>query len=235
MSFDTDADDARSEGFQDPYGGAASPYGRLNSRSGTLVGGRVRHDPVRDDRRGDPGMSERVDVAVVGAGPAGSTAAYRLARAGARVLLLDRQSFPRDKPCGGGLTDAGDQGPPGRREARGRGRRRPARRALCATPAEGPPGASRGPIAWMTQRRRLDQFLAERAAEAGADFRTACACATSRRATAARRSWCSTAAERVRASVVIGADGANGVSAQGPRASSVRPHVRRRPRGQRRR
>jgi geranylgeranyl reductase family protein len=44
------------------------------------------------------------DVAVVGAGPAGSTAAYRLARAGARVLLLDKARFPRDKPCGGGLT-----------------------------------------------------------------------------------------------------------------------------------
>ena len=32
------------------------------------------------------------------------TAAFRLARAGARVLLLDRERFPRDKPCGGGLT-----------------------------------------------------------------------------------------------------------------------------------
>lgn len=41
---------------------------------------------------------------VVGAGPAGSTAARHLAERGARVLLLDRARFPRDKVCGGGLT-----------------------------------------------------------------------------------------------------------------------------------
>ena len=41
---------------------------------------------------------------VVGAGPAGSATALRLARGGARVLLADRARFPRDKPCGGGLT-----------------------------------------------------------------------------------------------------------------------------------
>ena len=41
---------------------------------------------------------------VVGGGPAGSTTALRLARAGASVLLADKASFPRDKPCGGGLT-----------------------------------------------------------------------------------------------------------------------------------
>jgi flavin-dependent dehydrogenase len=44
------------------------------------------------------------DAAVIGAGPAGSTAAYRLATAGARVLLVDKAVFPRDKPCGGGVT-----------------------------------------------------------------------------------------------------------------------------------
>ncbi len=44
------------------------------------------------------------DAIVVGAGPAGSVTALRLAREGASVLLLDRAKFPRDKPCGGGLT-----------------------------------------------------------------------------------------------------------------------------------
>jgi menaquinone-9 beta-reductase len=39
------------------------------------------------------------DAIVVGAGPAGSATALRLARAGARVLLLDRARFPRDKAC----------------------------------------------------------------------------------------------------------------------------------------
>jgi geranylgeranyl reductase family protein len=44
------------------------------------------------------------DVLIAGAGPAGSHAAYLLARAGMRVALLDRARFPRDKVCGGGLS-----------------------------------------------------------------------------------------------------------------------------------
>ena len=44
------------------------------------------------------------DVAVIGAGPAGSAAAYFLARGGLRVALLDKSDFPRDKACGDGLT-----------------------------------------------------------------------------------------------------------------------------------
>ena len=44
------------------------------------------------------------DAIVVGAGPAGCAAAYDLAGAGRRVLLVDRAAFPRDKACAGGLT-----------------------------------------------------------------------------------------------------------------------------------
>ncbi len=47
----------------------------------------------------------RYDVAVVGAGPAGSTAALKLGNTGLRVLLLEKaKAFPREKPCGGGIT-----------------------------------------------------------------------------------------------------------------------------------
>lgn len=51
-------------------------------------------DAARDD----------ADVIVVGAGPAGASAAYHCASAGLDVLLLEKASFPRDKVCGDGLT-----------------------------------------------------------------------------------------------------------------------------------
>jgi geranylgeranyl reductase family protein len=44
------------------------------------------------------------DVIVVGAGPAGATAARTLAERGVRTLLIDRATFPRSKPCGGAIT-----------------------------------------------------------------------------------------------------------------------------------
>ncbi len=44
------------------------------------------------------------DVIVAGAGPAGATAAKVLGEAGAAVLLIDKSAFPRDKPCGGGIS-----------------------------------------------------------------------------------------------------------------------------------
>jgi geranylgeranyl reductase family protein len=66
---------------------------------------------------------DRFDVLVVGAGPGGSVAALVLARAGARVALLDKSAFPRDKACGDLvgprgvqlLTDLGVAIPAGRR------------------------------------------------------------------------------------------------------------------------
>ncbi|HEV2750512.1 MAG TPA: NAD(P)/FAD-dependent oxidoreductase [Gemmatimonadales bacterium] len=51
-------------------------------------------------------MTDGWDVVVVGAGPAGASSALLLARAGARVLLLDRARFPREKPCSEYLSPA---------------------------------------------------------------------------------------------------------------------------------
>jgi geranylgeranyl reductase family protein len=152
---------------------------------------------------------ERVDVLVIGAGPAGSATALRLARAGARVLLADRARFPRDKPCGGGLTGRALKHAPcdvepvvehvvDRFEVRLRYGRRFVRRG-------------EKPLILMTQRRRLDAHLAERAAEAGADFRDNCPISELEPSATAVTARMGTA--RVLASVVVGADGANGVAA----------------------
>jgi geranylgeranyl reductase family protein len=49
-------------------------------------------------------VTQRFDLAIVGGGPAGSAAAWQARQAGAQVVVLDKASFPRDKPCGDGLT-----------------------------------------------------------------------------------------------------------------------------------
>jgi menaquinone-9 beta-reductase len=49
-------------------------------------------------------IADDADVIVVGAGPAGATTAYHLARTGLDVLLLEKTAFPREKVCGDGLT-----------------------------------------------------------------------------------------------------------------------------------
>src|SRR4051812_49493356 len=50
------------------------------------------------------GAELRADVVVVGAGPAGSSAAFWLSRAGLDVAVLEKSQFPREKVCGDGLT-----------------------------------------------------------------------------------------------------------------------------------
>ena len=106
---------------------------------------------------------------VVGAGPAGSTAAYRLAEAGASVLLADKAKFPRDKPCGGGLTMRAVKLLPFSVEPVVEDRTTRVRFGLDFTRRF--ERRLEEPLVLMTQRVRLDAFLAEQAANAGADFR----------------------------------------------------------------
>ena len=109
------------------------------------------------------------DVIIAGAGPAGSTAARELAMRGLSALLLDRAEFPRDKPCGGGVTVRGanlldlDLSPIIERTITGANFSW-RHRLECSR-------SSSRAVTYMTQRRHLDTFLAERAVEAGATFR----------------------------------------------------------------
>ena len=60
---------------------------------------RTRHLRGHRGRVGGVLSATDADVLIAGAGPAGSAAAVHLARAGWRVVVVDRAAFPRDKPC----------------------------------------------------------------------------------------------------------------------------------------
>jgi len=147
------------------------------------------------------------DAIVVGGGPSGSTTAYRLAEQGATVLLADKAVFPRDKPCGGGMT----------------------LRAVRQCPVDPTPvveelvdqvelrfryGATvvhrtNEPVVWMTQRSRLDKFLLDAARERGVEVREGVKVGIEpgNVVTLGPR-------ERVTAETIVGADGANGITAR---------------------
>lgn len=152
----------------------------------------------------------RYDTIVVGAGPAGSTAARELADSGVNVLLLDRSHFPRDKACGGGVTiraarEAGvDLTPVVERTVYG------ARVTLrLGWPFE---HSYPEPLSHMVQRSRLDGYLAERAAEAGADFRDGVLVREVE--VEGGRVRVRTEGDTYEGQTVVGADGANGVVAR---------------------
>lgn len=112
------------------------------------------------------------DVVVIGAGPAGSTAATLLARAGRSVTVIDKAVFPRDKCCGDGLTTLA------LRELETLGLRPamvPSWKSVDAAWLRSPSGRevsvplpSDGIFAATTPRRELDAALVELAIEAGA-------------------------------------------------------------------
>ena len=119
--------------------------------------------------------------------------------------MADRATFPRDKPCGGGLTT----------------------RAFRRCPVDPSPVVedrvdtvelrfrygdavvrrAKEPVIWMTQRRRLDAFLLDAARAAGAVVREGVQVAH-------RDGGITVGGERVSVDVVVGADGANGQTAK---------------------
>lgn len=129
--------------------------------------------------------ASKVDVAIIGGGPAGSTAALQLARAGARVVVIDRERFPRFRIGESflprtrrllrdlGLLDRLEALPhtrkPGIEIGFGDGRRPPLRIAFAEAFGDGEPEA------FNIARAPFDAMLLDAARESGAEVREAVA------------------------------------------------------------
>ena len=150
------------------------------------------------------------DAIVIGMGPAGSSAAFEIARAGYAVLALDRCVFPRAKVCGGGLSARLDA-------LLGRDYHDVVEAAIDGMTfvydgAEAFTVAARSPVAYFVMRDRFDALLADRAARAGARLRhddQVVGIEETADGVTVR-----TASATHRARFVVGADGAHSVAAR---------------------
>ncbi len=158
-----------------------------------------------------PSLPETFDVAVVGAGPGGSTAAAALSAAGARVALIDKAAFPRDKACGDmvgprGVALLGEVG------VELRAPKRVVGDMLLVGPSGGrlPLPAESGDTypghGWLISRREFDNALFEHALSLGAEPVTA----RLSRVEAEGAGYCLKLDDgrRIEAKSVVGADGA---------------------------
>jgi geranylgeranyl reductase family protein len=149
------------------------------------------------------GLSEtEFDVVVVGCGPAGNTVAYRLASAGVRVLMVEKEALPRHKVCGGGLSRKTlaelpfSVAPVVEREIAG---------TTIAFRARDPIYLDQPGIGAMVQRDRFDHFMTQKALGAGAKLWDACA--FERFEASGDAIVAHTGRGRVGARVLVGADG----------------------------
>ena len=167
---------------------------------------------------GGMARTDRWDVLIVGAGPSGAAAAYWLAEAGHRVLVVERKRFPRDKTCGDGLTPRAvrqleDMGLGSRLTGHLRfdGLRSYAHGiTLELNWPEHPDFPSYG---YVVRRRDLDAMVAERAGDAGATVWTGSEAVapvvTGGLVTGAVVRNAEAGTQEVRARYVVVADGAN--------------------------
>ena len=152
---------------------------------------------------------ERYDAAIVGAGPAGAFLAYKLAKKGHHVALIEKSVMPRNKPCGGGITPKGikllDFPVDDLVKAKVHSVRilRGKQDVLMHT--------DRAPV-YMVERSEFDKRLAEKAVESGATLIQGASVTgiemTDGGATIA------TSIGKYEARTIIGADGAKGKTAQ---------------------
>src|SRR5579872_1781265 len=149
------------------------------------------------------------DVVVSGAGPAGSTAARECAAAGLKVALVDKAEFPRDKPCGGGVTVRCsrmlpfDLSPVSERAIHG---------VLFSAPGASISRSAAEPVTYLTQRRHLDTFLLTKAEEEGVSVFQRFPV---KGVEAAPRGWTVRSGHQaVSGRFLVAADGANGVTAR---------------------
>jgi menaquinone-9 beta-reductase len=173
-------------------------------------------------------MTERYDLVVVGAGPGGSSTAYYASKAGLKTLLLDRQEFPRDKPCGDGLMPHASSEVSlmglGDWLAETHHGKFTGFSVYTATAylRQGVPPSLHGPRGYVVKREETDAKLLERAIAAGAEFRPR-TCATELLRSAAGDV---TGAEAVNggehlhfeAPLVVAADGVSGFAGNGMKA-----------------
>ncbi|MCP3872099.1 MAG: geranylgeranyl reductase family protein [Desulfobacteraceae bacterium] len=147
------------------------------------------------------------DVAIIGAGPAGTAAAFDLLTRGLKVLILDKYEFPRKKACAGGITPKGyhlfkyDISSQVKRKCR----------TVKINPSNKTPFfiQEKKTLCYMTKREDLDLFSLNMVIEKGADFRII------KKIHSIEEKQSSveirTDVQSFKASYLIGADGANSV------------------------
>jgi geranylgeranyl reductase family protein len=150
------------------------------------------------------------DAVVVGMGPAGATAAYELSRAGLSVLAIEKETHPRYKVCGGGLSARIDR------------ILEDDYKSVVEHTIYGIQFSYRGadplsldcssPIAYMVMRDRFDHFLVEKARQVGTEVHEDEPVTSCRQLPDGIE--VTTDRGRYLAKVLIGADGANSLVAQ---------------------